>query len=139
MGLPARQSRMLERIEDALRGSDPKLAALYAIFARLNRDEEMPRREQLKRTARTASARLRSAPATLFSGHHIRLLPRQRAILFLPLALMFAVASIVYAAKSSSGTTCPLRPVASVSTQINAKSKLCRPPATMLSGFYLGK
>ena len=42
MGLPASQRRILERIENALRGSDPRLAALFSIFSRLNRDEEMP-------------------------------------------------------------------------------------------------
>ena len=46
MGLPVRQRRVLERIESTLRGSDPKLAALYAIFARLNRDEEMERQSR---------------------------------------------------------------------------------------------
>ena len=51
MGLPASQRRILERIENALRGSDPRLAALFSIFTRLNRDEEMPRIEQVRARA----------------------------------------------------------------------------------------
>ena len=58
MGLPVRQRRVLEEIESALKGSDPKLAALYAIFARLNRDEEMPRIEELRHRALATLARL---------------------------------------------------------------------------------
>jgi hypothetical protein len=135
---------MLERIESALRGSDPKLAALYAIFARLNRDEEMPRIEQLRHSALVVLGRVRRAPAALCAKLHIRLIPRQRAVLFFPLALLLAVASIVYAAKSSSGDVCtPVRQVASThatgsSKPTASKGKLCRQPAT-LTPLYIGK
>jgi hypothetical protein len=141
MGLPARQRRMLERIECALRGSDPKLAALYAIFARLNRDEEMPRIEQLRHSILVALARLRRAPALVAGRLHIRLIPRQRAVLFFPLALALLVAGIVYAAKASSGNSCvPVKQVAAEqSAGSGAKSKLCRPPATPFGTFYAGK
>jgi hypothetical protein len=149
MGLPVRQRRVLERIESALRGSDPKLAALYAIFARLNRDEEMPRIEQLRHSAVIALGRVRRVPAALLGKLHIRLMPRQRAALFFPLALLLAVASIVYAAKSSSGDACtPVRQVASAnatspspgtSRPAAGKNKLCRPPATVLTPLYIGK
>ena len=141
MGLPARQRRMLERIESALRGSDPKLAALYAIFARLNRDEEMPRIEQLRHSILVALARLRRAPAVAAGHAHIRLMPRQRAVLFFPLALALLVAGIVYAAKASSGNSCvPVKQVAAEqSTGSGAKSKLCRPPVTPFGTFYAGK
>ena len=115
MGLPARQRRTLERIEIALRGSDPKLAALYAMFARLNRDEEMPRIEQLRHTVIIAWYRTRRSVRGFFGrlfgrrGHgprRVRVVPRQRAVLFFPLALILAIVSIVYAARSSSGDTC---------------------------------
>src|SRR5258708_6037334 len=58
MGLPASQRRILERIENALRGSDPRLAALFSIFTRLNRGEQMPRAEQLRARAGIILARL---------------------------------------------------------------------------------
>lgn len=135
MGLPARQRKVLQRIENALRGSDPKLAALYTIFARLNRDEEMPRAEQLRHSVVVALTALRRLPAVMFGWLHLRLIPRQRAILFLPLALLIAVASIAYAATSSPGGTCvPVRSVASA--KVTAKSRLCRPP--VLSPAYAG-
>ena len=59
MGLPARQLKVLDRIETTLRGSDPRLASLYAIFTRLTRDEEMPRIEQLRYNAVRVMTRLR--------------------------------------------------------------------------------
>ena len=39
MSLPACQQRVLNHIEGVLRASDPHLAAMYAIFARLNAGE----------------------------------------------------------------------------------------------------
>jgi len=125
MSLPVRQRRVLERIESALRGSDPRLAGLYAIFAKLNRDEEMPRIEQLRHSALVLFARLRFALAALFPRFHIRLVPRQRAVLFFPLAIAVAAASIVFAARSGAGNGCsPVRTVAA--GKYVAQSKLCR-------------
>jgi len=126
-------------MESTLTGSDPKLASLYAIFARLNRDEEMPRIEQLRHRALMVLARLRLTAAAVGARLHIprlpRLQPRQRAVLFFPLAVAVAVVAIVFLARSSSGNSC---------TQIRAtsaaqsKSKLCRPPYS-LSPLYVGK
>jgi hypothetical protein len=124
MGLPVRQRRVLEHIECALRGSDPKLAALYAIFARLNQDEEMPRIEQLRHSALVALIRLRLGLAAVASRLHIRIIPRQRAALFFPLALALAVVAIVFAARSSSGNSCA--PVRTVATANVTKPKLCK-------------
>ncbi len=39
MSLPAGQQRVLDRIEGALRASEPQLTSMYAIFTRLNADE----------------------------------------------------------------------------------------------------
>ena len=126
MGLPVRQRRVLERIDGALRGSDPKLAALYAIFARLTRDEEMPRAEQLRHRALLVLARLRLVLAAIGRRLHIRLAPRQRIVLFFPLALALAVTSIVFAARSSSGMCTPVKSVAATKTVTN--TKLCKTP-----------
>lgn len=139
MGLPVRQRRELERIECTLVGSDPKLAALYAIFARLNRDEEIPRIEQLRHKALVTLARLRVIPAAVGVRLHIkrlfRLQPRQRAALFFPIAVVLAVVAIAFLARSSSGKSCaPIRTVSAA----HDKSKLCRPPYS-LSPVYVGK
>jgi hypothetical protein len=134
MGLPVRQRRVLDRIESALRGSDPKLAALYAIFARLTRDEEMPRREQLRHRALLVLAQLRLIPIHVGARLHFLLLPRRRALLFFPLAVALAVTSIVFAARSSSGSCTPVKTVAAAKTV--AKTNLCRTP--VLSGLNFG-
>jgi hypothetical protein len=126
MGLPARQRRVLDRIESTLRGSDPRLTALYAIFARLTRDEEMPRIEQLRHTAVLLTWRLRLRMASFLARVFGRLIPRQRAVLFFPLAIALAVVSIVFAAQSSPGKNCiPVTPVAATSQHVSS-SKLCR-------------
>jgi hypothetical protein len=129
MGLPARQRRVLVRIECTLRGSDPKLAALYAIFARLNRDEEMPRIEQLLHGARALLVRLRHVLALLLTPVtwlFCRLAPRQRAVLLFPLAIAVAVTGIVFAARSGSSNNCvPVRSV-SASTGNTKPANLCR-------------
>src|ERR1700733_13782455 len=59
MGLPARQRRRLENIEHKLRSSDPRLAAMFSIFARLTRDEDMPRIEELRHRAAMLALRMR--------------------------------------------------------------------------------
>jgi Protein of unknown function (DUF3040) len=48
MTLPYREERLLRRVEHALCRSDPDLASLLSIFARLNRAEGMPARERLR-------------------------------------------------------------------------------------------
>jgi hypothetical protein len=142
MGLPVRQRRKLERIECTLVGSDPKLAALYAIFARLNRDEEIPRIEQLRHKAMAAMARLRVIPATVGAKLHIhrllRLSPRQRYALFFPIAVAVAVVAIVFVARSTSGNSCTQIRTVSAAQKAHNKSRLCRQPYG-LSPMYAGK
>jgi hypothetical protein len=136
MGLPARQRRMLGRIEIALRGSDPRLAALYSVFARLTRDEEMPRIEQLRHGIAKVIVRTRLWLAGLGPAVVRRLIPRQRAALLFPLALGLTIAGIVFAAMSSSTPNCsPVLPTAA-SAHVHS-SKTCKnQPQPM--GFYLG-
>jgi hypothetical protein len=47
MTLPAGEQRVLDRIENSLRATEPRLASMYAIFTRLTSNESWPRREQL--------------------------------------------------------------------------------------------
>jgi hypothetical protein len=80
MTLAAGEQRALAKIEEVLRRSDPKLAAMLSTFNRLARSEEMPRREFLsapgrlrwrsaRTRARSARAGARSARAGARSGH----------------------------------------------------------------------
>lgn len=126
MGLPARQRRVLDRIECGLRGSDPRLAALYAIFCRLTRDEEMPRIEELRHRVVLLIVHTRFRVVSFLSRVMRRLVPRQRAAIFFPLALALAVTSIVFAVRSSPGSRCtPVTPLAAGAKYI-AGSKLCK-------------
>jgi hypothetical protein len=156
MGLPTRQLRALDHIDRALRGSDPRLAALYAIFGRLTREEPMPRFEQLRSRVLTRLALLGAMLAVIGSHLHIgmrrrvrhpvraghqgrararagsrpRLRARQRAILLYPLAIALTIGSIVLAARSGHDRNClPVRAVAAAKNV--AKSSLCQSPGSL--------
>ena len=126
MGLPVRQRMVLDRMDRTLRGTDPRLAALYAIFCKLTRDEDMPRFEQLRHGLSAKLGWLRRALAFIARPLHIRFRRRQRIVLFYPLAIALAVGSIVLAVRSSPTRSClPVR--AAAATKNIAKSSLCRP------------
>jgi hypothetical protein len=133
MGLPARQRRVLESIESKLRGSDPRLAAMFAIFARLTRDEEIPRIEELRHRAAMKLAGVRlllSAIGRRLSG---RIGTRYGMAVFFPAALVVATLTIVLVARFGSTPRCA--PVTTVATAkphprgklISKASKRCRP------------
>ena len=48
MSLPIGDRRKLRQIERGIADSDPRLAALYTMFARLSRFESMPRLERMR-------------------------------------------------------------------------------------------
>jgi hypothetical protein len=135
MGLPVRQRRVLEHIEGSLQGSDPKLAAIYAMFARLNHGEEMPRGEQLRHSALVALIRIRLALTVLPSRFRIRIITGQPAILFFPLAIALTVVAIVFAARSSSGNSCT--PARTIGAAHIAKPKACR--TYSMNQMYVGR
>jgi hypothetical protein len=141
MGLPTRQRRVLDHIDRALRGSDPRLSALYAIFGRLTREEPMPRFEQLRTGLMVRLALIGAFLAAIGARLHfrprLRMRPRQRAILLYPLAIALAVGSIVLAARSSSDKDClPVRAVAAAKNV--AKSSLCQSPPRNMSPLVVG-
>lgn len=124
MGLPARQERVLESIESALRESDPKLAALYATFTRLTSNEEMPKLEHLRHRADRMLAGLRRFAGVLVGALLLRR-PRQRSVvLFLPLAVAVVLTSILFAVRSGNSPGCTtVRSVAA--TRNENRSQLC--------------
>ncbi|HXW45996.1 MAG TPA: hypothetical protein VEL03_14480 [Streptosporangiaceae bacterium] len=87
----------------------------------------MPRIEQLRHSVARMALRLRLAFAFLSFRLVGRLLPRQRSVLFFPLAVGLAVASIVFAAKSSSGPDCGQLPQASAIAAHAHGGKTCKP------------
>jgi hypothetical protein len=106
VGLPARQEKVLESIETALRESDPKLAGLYATFTRLTTGEEMPKFEQLRRRAGRMLASLRRFPIVLIGVLLLRRHRQRTVVLFLPLALAVVSATILLAVRSGTSPRC---------------------------------
>lgn len=102
MGLPARQQRVLDRIEEALRRREPRLVSMFAMFSRLNLGERLPWIEALETVPWWSPRRYR------------RRMPA-RAVLFLSLAIGLIV-SAVFIGMSQSPNSCrpPLTPHASL-------------------------
>jgi hypothetical protein len=128
MGLPVSQRKSLDRIESGLRASDPRLAALFTIFSRLNHDEEMPRLEQLKAGLawlrlwlRTRLARrwLRASWRRTRSSAR----PRLRKALFFPAALAVVACSFWLGGSYSSSGRCTSIARSAGITQLIANGK----------------
>jgi hypothetical protein len=95
----------------------------------------MPRIEQLRHRLVLLAARLRSGLAAIGSGPLGRLVPRQRALIFLPLALGLAVASVVLGIQSGSAPPCSrVTPLAAASR--NQPQSTCKSTPQIS---YLGK
>jgi hypothetical protein len=127
MGLPASQRKILERIESTLRGSDPRLAALFSIFTRLNRDEEMPAIEQVRARAAVLLARLHYRAVRFGRWFGAPKRARLRAALFFPVALAIVASAVLVGAGFPSANRCAAtaRPVGT--THTSAKSRFCTP------------
>lgn len=63
MSLPIGERRKLRRIERDVASTDPHLAALYTMFARLSRLEAMPRFERVRHGVIRRSARVKRRAA----------------------------------------------------------------------------
>ena len=131
MGLPASQRRILERIESALRGSDPRLAALFSIFTRLNRDEEMPRLEQVRARAAIIASWVgyRLAKFGRWFGAPAR--ARLRTALFFPVALAIVASAVLVGAGFPSASRCPTTQTSAgpAHTKTKTRLRICTPLA----------
>ncbi|MGP7995736.1 MAG: hypothetical protein ACLPKI_00130 [Streptosporangiaceae bacterium] len=124
MSLPARQQRTLDRIERRLIASDPVLHSWFSIFARLTRDEEMPRVEEVRaRLARFGGwlAR-RTAPVR---RHIPRPSARAKAILFFPAALAAMVGALLIGASGPAMQRCATN-VRVPTAELVVKARQCR-------------
>jgi hypothetical protein len=92
MSLPASQQRILDRIEDALKKREPRLASMFAMFTRLTTHEVLPRIEAL-------------TPVPWWSPKRYRVPSRMRAVVFLTLAAGLVI-SAVFLGMSQSRTPC---------------------------------
>jgi hypothetical protein len=127
MGLPAHQRKILERIESALRGSDPRLAALFSIFSRLNRDEEMPGIEQVRARAAIILARVHHRVASVVRWFGAPARARLRAALFFPVALGIVASAILVGARFPSANRCAAAPRAAGTAHTTARASTCTP------------
>jgi hypothetical protein len=129
MGLPASQRKILERIENALRGSDPRLAALFSIFSRLNRDEEMPAIEQVRARAEVLLARLRYRAVRFGRWFGAPQRARLRTALFFPVALAIVASAVLVGAGFPSANRCAAtpRPIGTSHTSTRSRSRFCTP------------
>jgi len=90
MGLPASQQRVLDRIEEALKKREPRLASMFAIFNRLNFHERLPWIEAL-------------APLPWWSMKRYHPSARIRAFVLLSLAAGLVVAAVFVGMGQSQG------------------------------------
>jgi hypothetical protein len=123
MGLPVSQRRNLDEIEDSLRATDPRLVSLLEIFTRLNRDEEMPRIEQLKAGAVGVAAWLRIWPAAAVRWLATSTRARFRTAVFFPIALVAMACTMILGMGSASSHRCISSPRAAGTSQLTTKPR----------------
>jgi hypothetical protein len=125
MSLPSSQQRVLDRIEGILRDSDPRLTALFMIFTRLTREEEMPRIEELRARLTRIRAWIswRTAPARrVVMGRS----ERMQAILFFPAALTAMCCALLIGASSPGGQRCGPAVKKAPAAELIVKVRQCR-------------
>ena len=99
MSLPVSQQRVLDGIESALEGDEPRLRSMFAIFTRLTGDDGAPGTEAL--------------PAETFPWLAGRLTATWRAIIAVPLILGLVTLFVLMAINSSAPQGCQPEPVMS--------------------------
>jgi hypothetical protein len=127
MGLPASQRRILERIENALRGSDPRLAALFSIFTRLTSDEEMPRIEQVRAKATLVLLWIRYRLVAFARWFAAPRRARLRTALFFPVALAIVASAVLVGAGFPSASRCPVAQTTARPAHTKTRSRICTP------------
>jgi hypothetical protein len=127
MGLPSSQTRILEKIESALRRSDPRLVSMFVIFTRLNCDEEMPAVEQLRARVAFIVLRVQRRLSAIRRWFATRPRARLRAAIFFPLALAVVAASVVIGSRFSAPQRCTIRTAATRTARPSSRARLCPP------------
>jgi hypothetical protein len=124
VSLPARQQRMLNRIDRMLRDSDPRLVALFTIFTRLTWDEEIPRIEQVRaRLSRIGSWFARRAEPVRRRASRV---PRRvKAILVFPAALAAVACALLIGSSGPAAHRCAAT-VRAPASELIVKARQCR-------------
>ena len=137
MALPASQRRILERIENALRGSDPRLAALFSIFTRLTRDEEMPRVEQVRARIAILMSRIGVRLASFGRWFGAPGRARLRTALFFPIALAIVASAVLVGAGFPSSNRCATPQRTTRVVPSSARARIC--PQGLMNPAVLGR
>jgi hypothetical protein len=127
MGLPASQRKILERIENALRGSDPRLAALFSIFTRLTYDEEMPRIEEIRAKLALFFMRIRYRLVAFGRWFGAPARAKLRTALFFPVAMACVAGAVLVGAGFPNANRCPATRGMVGTTLTTARSRFCTP------------
>jgi hypothetical protein len=166
MSLPPAQQRMLDSMSEALRASEPRLAAMFALFTRLTKNEGTPRREELpaqqrfrlslvrRRSRRRASGSTKRPGRREGSGRRLatpsrhvasypgpgRLLLRQ-VLIASPLAVALVIVGLVLGLNSHTASPgCTGAAGAHVTAGHHAHATKCPgQPGSSVSGQLLGK
>jgi hypothetical protein len=109
MSLPAGEQRVLDRIEDALQASEPRLASMYSIFTRLTWNEKWPLCEELHSRRRlqklTGWLRIRRVVLAITPGPWHRPVPRALMVAQL-VAVLVAIGVLVGLSAHALRSTC---------------------------------
>jgi Protein of unknown function (DUF3040) len=97
MSLSTREQQVLDSIENRLAGSDPRLAALLATFARLTSGEPMPAREEIRMQARLVFGRARRLLVAFTGLNHVL------ALLWMLVAVGLIALAVVVSGGGSGG------------------------------------
>jgi hypothetical protein len=123
MGLPATQRRRLQGIEGRLLCSDPRLAALFSLFTRLNRDEEMPRIELVRGRFARALAPLTRRLVAFGRWFSAPRRARLRTALFCPVALGLVASTVLVGSSFPGNTKCAQAPRAAGAAHTTARAR----------------
>jgi hypothetical protein len=130
MSLPAEQQRVLDRIENVLQASEPRLASMYSIFTRLTNGEMRPRREELPAQGRLSRLWSALSPRRVVRAITPRGASRgTRAIVLAQMITTLAVLGVLVGlAASSVRGACSSR-LGQHSTLIHTRGGTCRAQA----------
>lgn len=141
MSVPAREQRVLDEIETILQAGEARLASMFALFARLARDDAMPRTEELATRSRWSRS-WRSPPRATGQSQRD---PRRRsnsaawretsqrdvrssAIMLLPFAVAAIVAAVLLSVSITGARACGLVSAAHSFGPAPSRAAACPPP-----------
>jgi hypothetical protein len=120
VSLPSYQQSLLDGMDRALEARDPRLASMFAIFARLTRDEGPPLHERIANSPNGVMVRIRTAARWA------------RASTAFPIVLVacLMLAIVALGLTTASGRPCP--PATATHQVMPGKSAACEPSANGL-------